>query len=166
MQETKLVLVSVDLAGYARATASLDALRIAAFLDAWYAACAAAFRPRGGRIVKFMGDGCLATFPDDRTVDAIDAISELAQASCDVAIAHQLPVKLGANVHLAIVAAGEIGPEGDRRFDVLGSGVNHLFLMGGAAGIRISEPVYRKLPNERRSAWSKHHPPATYTRSF
>lgn len=160
MQETKLVLVSVDLAGYARATASLDALSIAAFLDGWYAACAAAFRPKGGRIIKFMGDGCLAVFPEDRTVDAVDAIEELAKTPL------RLPLKLGANVHIAIVAAGDIGPEGDRRFDVLGSGVNHLFLMGGASGIRISEPVYRQLPNDRRGAWSKHHPPATYTRSL
>jgi adenylate cyclase len=160
IRESKLVLVSVDLAGYARATASLDALTIAQFLDAWYGACAAALKPRGGRIIKFMGDGCLAVFPGDRAVDAIDAVEELARGS------HTLPVKLGANVHLAIVAEGDVGPDGDRRYDVLGSGVNHLFLMGGAAGFRISEPVFRQLPNDRRAEWSKQRPPATYARSF
>ena len=47
--------------------------------------------------------------------------------------------------------------------DVIGSGVNHLFLMGGGAGLRISEPIYRQLPNEHRAPWRKQRPPATYT---
>jgi hypothetical protein len=37
--------------------------------------------------------------------------------------------------------------------------------MGGGAGIRISEPIYRKLPNERRGPWQKSKPPATYALS-
>jgi hypothetical protein len=32
----------------------------------------------------------------------------------------------------------------------VGSGVNHLFRMGGGTGIHISEPVYRQLPNAPR----------------
>jgi class 3 adenylate cyclase len=70
---------------------------------------------------------------------------------------------VGANVHLSTVAEGELGADGDRRYDVIGAGVNHLFRMGGGAGIRISEPVYRQLPNERRGAWRKQKPPSTYT---
>jgi adenylate cyclase len=164
-QETKLVLLSADLAGYARATASLDALAVAAFLDDWYRQCAATIRKRGGRIVKYMGDGCLATFPDDKCVAAIDTATELQRAIDDVKSKHQLKVEIGANVHLAVVAEGDFGPDDDPRYDVLGSGVNHLFLMGGGAGIRVSEPVYRQLPNDRRGDWKKNRPPATYTLS-
>jgi len=163
IRETKLVLFSADLAGYARATTNLGALAVAAFLDDWYRRCAAAVGLHGGRIVKFMGDGCLAIFPVDKCVDAVDTAAELRGATDGLRATHRVKVDVGAKVHLAIVAEGDFGPDDDRRYDVLGSGVNHLFLMGGGAGIRISEPVYRQLPNDRRGAWNKHRPPATYT---
>jgi hypothetical protein len=35
--------------------------------------------------------------------------------------------------------------------------------MGSGAGIRVSEPVYRQLPNDERTPWHKYQPPATYT---
>lgn len=161
IQEAKLVLLAADLAGYARACAHQGALDIARFLDAWYHRFATAISARGGRVVKFIGDGCLAVFPEDRVLDAVDVASELAEA----VRASRGPwrIELGANVHLAVVAEGDFGPEPVRRYDVLGSGVNHLFLMGGGAGIRISEPVFRQLPAERRTVWAKRRPPATYT---
>lgn len=164
-RETKLVLFAADLAGYTRASACLDALTVASLLDAWYRQCADAIRARGGRVVKYMGDACLATFPPDRCASAVDTAVELAGRLDELPAARGLKITVGANVHLAVVAEGEFGPDDDRRYDVLGSGVNHLFLMGGGAGIRISEPVYRQLPNHRRGAWSKHRPPATYTLS-
>ena len=166
LRETKLVLVSADLAGYVRATANLNALAVAAILDDWYRQCATTIRERAGRIVKYIGDACLATFPDGKCADALDAVAALQRALGEVRSKHRLKLELGANVHLAVVAEGDFGPDDDRRYDVLGSGVNHLFLMGGGAGIRISEPVYRQLPNERRGAWKKNRPPATYTLSL
>ena len=164
-RETKLVLLAADLAGYARATANVSALSVAALLDDWYAECAALVRERGGRIVKFMGDGCLAVFPEQRCLDAIEAAGELRLAANALRAKHGMKVDLGGNVHLAVVAEGDFGPADDRRYDVVGSGVNHVFLMGGGAGIRISEPVYRQLPNDRRGDWHRHRPPATYTLS-
>ena len=163
--ETKLVLLSASLAGYARATASLEAISVAAFLDDWYRRCAQSVRTRGGRVVKYIGDACLATFPDQREVAAVDAAVELQSAAAEVRAKHGVKVEIGANLHLAVVAEGEFGPDDDRRYDVLGNGVNHLFLMGGGAGIRLSEPVYRQLPNDRRGAWKKNRPPATYALS-
>ena len=44
----------------------------------------------------------------------------------------------------------------------MGRDVNQTFLLGRGAGIRISEPVYRALPNSARSPWSKHKPSAIY----
>jgi class 3 adenylate cyclase len=112
-------------------------------------------------VVKWIGDAVLAVFPEERAVDAVDAVAVLVDALH--AMRGVWRVDLSVNVHLAIVAEGEVGPDEDRRYDVLGGGVNHLFLMGGGPGIRISEPVFRQLPNERREGWVKHRPPATYT---
>jgi adenylate cyclase len=162
-RESKLVLCATDLAGWARATAARDALSLAAFLDDWYRRCGAVLRPRGGRIVKFMGDGCFAVFPEEACLLAVDAALELARDSAAVGAPHQLQLDVGVNLHLAIVAEGELGPDDDRRYDVFGSAVNHLFRMGGGPGVRISEPLYRRLPNERRAPWQRTRPPATYT---
>ena len=59
------------------------------------------------------------------------------------------------------MAEAELGLDGT--YDVVGMGVIHAFRMGGGAGTRISEPVYRRLPSDRRTPWRKHQPPATYT---
>jgi class 3 adenylate cyclase len=158
IRESKLVLLTADLAGYARACAHRDALAIARFIDGWYRGSAGVIRTRGGRIVKFIGDAVLAVFDDGRAIDAVDAAIELTDALGP----NEWRVELSANVHAAVVAEGEFGPDDDRRYDVMGSGVNHLFMMGGGSGIRISEPVYRRLPDARRGAWTKQRPPATY----
>lgn len=157
IEEKKLALFSADLAGYTRATAHLDALSVAAYLDEWYRHCGDAIRPRGGRIIKFMGDGCFAVFPEDRCPDAVDAALELARTT------QRLAVGVGTKLHLGVVAAGEVGPEGERRYDVFGSAVNFLFRMGGAGTLLISEPVYRQLPSDRRAAWERNKPPAVYS---
>jgi adenylate cyclase len=158
-RETELVLFTADLAGYARATAHLEALEVAAFLDGWYRSIEPILGRHGGRVVKYMGDGCLATFPADGCVAAIDAAAELLQIEPRVA---GVPVQAGVRIHLGVVAEGEVGA--DRRYDVFGSAVNHLFRMGGAGQVLISEPVYRRLPGERRRAWQAHHLPETYSR--
>lgn len=160
MNEERLALVLTDLAGYTRTTQSLDALAAAEFLERYYAICSEEISARGGRVVKWLGDACLAVFPVDRTTDAVSSV-EAIEARCG----GDLDTRLGASVHVATVAAGRIGPEGARGYDVIGSGVNHLFLMRrGRVELRISEPVYRQLDNERRGVWHKDKPPASYVR--
>jgi class 3 adenylate cyclase len=162
IRERKLTLVNVDLAGYTRAATKYEALELAAVLDEYYRRTAQTLCAHGGRVVKFMGDACFAVFPEERCADAVDAVLALERASA-ASGSGGLGLALGGNVHLAVVAEGELGPEDDRRYDVIGSGVNHLFRMGGGTGVRISEPVYRRLPDDRRGRWQKQKPPATYT---
>lgn len=153
----KLGLVSIDMAGFARWAVRREAIEVAALFERYYVAIGEIVRAHGGRVVKFMGDGCFAVFPEARCVEAVDAA--LAAMRWDT---EHTTLRMGAGVHLAQVATGELGVGDDRRWDVVGAGVNHLFRMGGGAGLRLSEPVYRKLPNERRARWRKEEPLATY----
>ena len=157
--EVPLLIAFVDLTRFFLQSQRVSDLVLADTLDAFYECVAAHVEKSGGRVVKFMGDACFAVFPEDRTVDAVDAVLALEREASGP---RGLGLSLGANVHLAIVAEGELGPDDDRRYDVIGSGVNHLFRMGGGSGVRISEPVYRSLPDERRGRWDKVKPPATY----
>ncbi len=164
--ERKLALLTVDLTGYTRAVAGARAIDVATFLDGYYRLCAMAVKQHGGRVVKFMGDACFAVFPEERAANAVDCALDLQSEAPKLAGGSSLygarPPAVGSNVHLATVAEGMLGADDDQRYDVFGEGVNHLFRMGGGAGIRISEPVYRSLPNDRRGPWEKTKPPATY----
>jgi adenylate cyclase len=154
-REAELVLFTADLAGYARATAHMAPLDVAATLDGWYRSIDAAIGAHGGRVVKYMGDGCLATFPPEACPAAVEAATEL--------LAHRaagLDLRVGVRIHLGIVAEGEVGA--DRRHDIFGSAVNDLFRMGGAGSVLISEPVYRRLPDQHRGCWRQHLAPVTY----
>ncbi|HWO23437.1 MAG TPA: adenylate/guanylate cyclase domain-containing protein [Kofleriaceae bacterium] len=157
-QETKLVLLAADLAGFTRAAEQLAPLEVAALLDGWYRAIEAILGRHGGRVVKYMGDGCFATFPAGACAAATDAAAEL--WALDRGATSGLAV--GVNVHLGTVAEGEVAVGADRRYDVFGGAVNHLFRMGGAGRLQISEAVYRELPEERRGQWQAQPGSATY----
>jgi adenylate cyclase len=162
-EERTLVMVLADLAGFTRAVAHLRAIEIATVIDRFYALCGEKVAAWGGRVVKFSGDNCLAVFAVEGARDAVAFAVELRAAVSSMAVQDGLDLDLGANIHLATVATGSFGSGSAPTEDVVGVGVIHTYRMGAGPGIRISEPVYRKLPNDERGSWRKHQPPATYT---
>lgn len=163
VRERQLVVVVVDLARFTQSVAGLSLQEVALLVDAFYRAAEEVIRGHGGRVVKFVGDGCLAVFEPDDVLRALDALDDLRARVVDLAGARNLSVELGANVHLSTVAEGELGEPS--AYEVVGMGVIHAFRMGGGPGTRLSEPVYRRLPSNRRSSWHRHQPPATYSRA-
>ena len=161
--ERTLVMVLADLAGFTRAVAGLQAVEIAELLDRFYVLCGDQVIAAGGRVVKFSGDNCLAVFEPTAAADAVATAIALRHAVTSMGSERGLPMDLGANIHMATVAIGRFGSESAPTDDVIGVGVIHTYRMGAGPGIRISEPVYRKLPNDQRGSWNKHQPPATYT---
>jgi adenylate cyclase len=154
-RETDLVLLTADLAGFARMADGMSAVEVAELLDGWYGALEAAIGGRGGRVVKYIGDGCLATFPADACAMAVEAARELA--------VHRIgdrELRTGVRVHLGTVAEGEVGP--DHRYDVFGSPVNDLFRMGRAGTVLISDTVYAQLSPEQRATWQAQTSPSTF----
>ena len=164
LAERRRVIVVLDLAGFTRAVGGLGAMELAQLVDDFYVVADAAVVEHGGRVVKFVGDGCLALFADDHVEGALGCIDAVASGLPALTRAHGVALELGANVHRSVVVEGEFGGGSSRGFDVIGPGIIHAYRMGSGAGIRISEPVYRQVPNEQRRAWEKRQPPATYTR--
>ena len=161
-EPTKRVIVLIDLAGCAKAFQREGDEKMVAFLQDYYVACEGAVTRRGGTVIKFMGDACLAVFRMDDAKNALDALVELQSTTAKLATDYGVQVALGANVHLAAAIEAEFGIGSSKRKDILGRGVNQTFLLGRGVGIRISEPVYRALPSSARSPWKKHKPPAVY----
>lgn len=148
----------VDLTGYARLAQSRDDLEVARLLDAFYRLCHARVREAGGRVIKFLGDACLAVFDPEVSAAAVGAMVEIRRG----VRALEPGLDVGINVHLTGLVEGEFGPDEDRRLDVVGGGVNQAFLLGRGPGIRLSEPVYRQLPSGARTPWKKRTTPAVY----
>lgn len=157
----KVILVD-DLSGHARASRDHSDETVATFLHEYYCVCEREVAGHGGVVVKFIGDACLSTFPEDGATDAIRAAVGIARWAIEAAAERGLDLKPGSNVHLATFMEGEFGSGASRRLDILGRGVNQAFMLGRGPGIRLSEPVYRKLPSGERSPWQKFKPPAVY----
>jgi adenylate cyclase len=153
-----------DLAGFSRAVGPLSTVELAELVNRFYAVASALIESRGGRVVKFVGDGCLAVFEEDAAPIAVACAVEFADVARELRREFGVAFDVGANVHLATIVEGTFGAGGSAAFDVMGAGVLHAFRMGAGKGTRISEPVYRKLPNDQRPGWRKHQPPATYAR--
>jgi adenylate cyclase len=162
-EERRRVLLLADLAGFTRSVASLGSLQIAELVDHFYRIADDVVGAHGGRIVKFVGDGCLAIFDEAHAVDAVTCAHALRERIRTLGPEHGVDLDLGANVHMSTVVEGQFGGGPTAALDVVGAGVIHTFRMGAGPGIRISEPVYRKQPNDTRARWRKHQPPATYT---
>jgi class 3 adenylate cyclase len=153
-------MVMVDLAGFTKAIAPLSSMQLAQLVDHFYRLMADTIAASGGRVVKFVGDGCLAVFDEEAVAEAVRFVHDVVEPVRALGQRHGVALDVGANVHLSVVVEGEYG---GRATDIVGAGVVHVFRMGAGPGIRISEPVYRKLPNDQRGPWKKHQPPATYT---
>lgn len=163
LSERRLVMVMVDLAGFTKAIAPLSSMQLAELVDDFYKLGAEAIERTGGRVVKFVGDGCLAVYDDSQAATAVRCVQALRDAVRSLGSRYGIALDIGANVHLSVVVEGEYGDGPSRGYDIIGAGVIHVYRMGAGAGVRISEPVYRQLPNDERGPWKKQQPPATYT---
>ncbi len=158
--EQQLVMVVIDLARFTRSVSGMDALEIAGLLDRVYEDTVPLIEAAGGRIVKYMGDGYFCVASPEAADAIVGAVVACADAVKRIAEERVLDLELGANIHLSSVAAGDFT---NGQFDVIGVGSIHAFRMGAGGGIRISEPVYRKLASSDRGPWAKYQPPATYS---
>jgi len=159
LSERRLVMVMVDLAGFTKAIAPLSSMQLAQLVDDFYRLMADVVTSHGGRVVKFVGDGCLAVFDETEALAAVTCVHDSVEPVRALGRDHAVALDVGANIHLSVVVEGDFGGHAD----VVGAGVVHVFRMGSGPGVRISEPVYRQLPNDQRGPWKKHQPPATYT---
>ena len=157
-----IVVLVADLDGYAKAFRIRTDVEMARFLDRYYRVAEDIIHEAGGQIVKFIGDSVLAAFPEHGGPQAVSAAVTLRSAVEQLGQQAGIPVRLGVNVHLGPAVDAELGQAPSRRRDIVGRTVNQAFLLGRGPGIRISEPVYRKLPSGERTPWSKNKPPAVY----
>lgn len=142
--------------------ASSDAdVGIATFFAELYRLAAEHLEPAGARIVKVMGDAGLAVFPPDAAETVILALCDLARHARQLARDHRLDTWLAVNVHVGPVVAGDFGPPGAERYDVVGKTVNVAARLG-RRGVTLSAQAFRCLSAEARERFEKLKRPTTY----
>lgn len=157
-REVIATVLFLDLSGFTAHMGNAEAEAVASKLRAFFTEAREAIEQEHGWVNKYLGDGLMAIFGGMRRDDDPHASARSAVLSALrlQRIIERYPWKLRAGLETGPVLMGEIGPERDRRFDVLGQTVNKAkrleeeasaggLLLGGqiAALIRRDYPVER-----------------------
>ncbi len=147
------ILLVVDLARYVALCRSVPDDPVARFIDGYYLTLHEAVTEAGGRVVKFLGDACLATFSFDQAERAVELVLALAPVVNAAARAADHDVEFGANLHAGSVVEGPFGSPAVHLVDVIGRSANEAFMLGKGPGIRMSEAMYRCLSPRSAAGW-------------
>jgi adenylate cyclase len=139
VQSIRAVLWYADIRGFTAIADSSAGLVVIELLDEVFEALAAPLRPRGGQVLKFLGDGILASFPfedanrAETCRQALDAAAEAMAALDRLNDARRATEKPTAVVDLALhlgeVLYGNIGAVDRLDFTVIGPAVNEVARM-------------------------------------
>jgi adenylate cyclase len=132
----RAVLWYADIRGFTPTSDSAPGSVIVALLNDVFEILTAALRPRGGQVLKFLGDGMLATFSFDEADRAqtcrraLDAAAEAMQAldarNAARAAAGDPVVSVDLALHLGEVLYGNVGATDRLDFTVIGPAVNEV----------------------------------------
>ncbi len=137
-----------DLRGFTELSGQLDRKRLLDLINDVFAHLVACISAHGGQVLKFMGDGLLATFVDkdgkpmcgpalNAASDAIAAIDTLRALRKDEGKATP---RVGIGLHVGEVLYGNIGAPGRLDFTVIGNAVNQTARIEGLCE-RIGRPI-------------------------
>jgi len=134
VESIRAVLWYADIRGFTAIADGTPGAAVIEMLDEVFEALVAVLRPRGGQVLKFLGDGMLATFSIADATDqatsrrALDAAAEAMQAIDRLNVARRRAGKPVAAVDLALhlgdVLYGNVGAVDRLDFTVIGPAVN------------------------------------------
>ena len=150
VESIRAVLWYADIRGFTALADTTPGAAVIELLDEVFETLTASLRPRGGQVLKFLGDGMLAIFPfEDGTPEqicrrALEAAAEAMRAIDRLKAARREASKPTAEVDLALhlgeVLYGNVGAVDRLDFTVIGPAVNE------AARIEaLCEPLGRKV---------------------
>lgn len=146
-QQSAMLIVFLDFTHFNQQSERVDDREIAEVLDAHYRRVAAAIQSAGGRVIKFIGDATMATFPERSVDSAVRAIFDMRLVEDKAMQFRGWVCRLQARAHFGDVVAGEVGPDGDRRYDVFGKAVNRAAKLR-TTGFTLSPDAYNRLTPE------------------
>jgi len=150
VQRIQAVIWFCDLRGFSSVANRVPQEELVEILDAYLEAMARPVLDHRGQILKFLGDGFLATFPlaqrrrESVCVDALAAASQLLEYfprfNAERRAAGKKTLEFGVALHLGEVLYGNIGASERLDFTVVGSAVNEASRIEG-----MCRPLQRKV---------------------
>ena len=115
-----------DIRGWTALSAAQAPEDTVAIANRYFEVMETAITSNGGEILKLMGDGILAIFPDDDAGRAVTAALAAAQSAHQAAKAADPPlgIRFSTAMHVGDVLYGNIGSDARLDFTVLGAAVN------------------------------------------
>ena len=159
--EVSRIIAFVDIAGYTQNAKHRTNSELAAFHDGFYAIVAQAATASGGRVVKYLGDGALLTWPETSADSAAKAMLGLRNAARRWMHENGWRTDLVVKVHAGEVVEGLFGPTDDRRHDVIGDAVAVAARLD-TRSFAISAEAFRRLAPLTRQLFKRHTPPIVY----
>jgi adenylate cyclase len=136
VEQMRAVLWYADIRGFTATADAAPGLTVIELLDDIFETLTATLRPRGGQVLKFLGDGMLATFAFDEAdrVEtcrrALDAAAEAMQAldalNATRAAAGKPVAAVDLALHLGEVLYGNVGAADRIDFTIIGPAVNEV----------------------------------------
>ncbi len=123
------------------------------FLNAYLRQVAPGIRAHDGVIVKFLGDGVMAVFPnsvDDAVEAGIDKFNRVQEYNCQRQAEGFLPIAIGMGIHVGHMMVGIVGEHNRIQGDALSDNVNLTARLEGltkfyGVSLVISEDVLNRL---------------------
>jgi adenylate cyclase len=150
VESLRAVLWLADIRGFTAIAETTPGLIVIELINAIFETLTASLRPRGGQVLKFLGDGMLAIFPfvdatrDETCARAIDAAVEAMEGLDRLSAERGRTGKPTAAVDLALHAGevlyGNVGAVDRLDFTVIGPAVNEV-----ARIETLCEPLGRKV---------------------
>jgi len=150
VESIRAVLWYADIRGFTQIADASPGLVLIELLDEVFEALAAALRPRGGQVLKFLGDGILVSFPFDdsnraetcrQALEAADeAMAALDRVNAARGAAGKPTAAVDLALHLGEVLYGNVGAVDRLDFTVIGPAVNEVARMEA-----LCEPLGRNV---------------------
>ncbi|WP_287287851.1 response regulator [Okeania sp. SIO2B9] len=129
-----------------------------AFVNGYLQQVCPEIRDRHGLIIKFMGDGIMAVFPDgadDAVETAIAQLKKLQEYNQTLKAEDFPPIKIGIGIHWGHMMVGIVGEEGRMSGDALSDNVNLTARLEGltkfyGVSLLISESAFNCLKNPQK----------------
>jgi adenylate cyclase len=134
VESVRAVLWYADIRGFTAIADKTPGLAVIELLNEVFETLTASLRPRGGQVLKFMGDGMLAIFPFneatrgetcrhalDAAAEAMHALARLKGAQCETG---KPVIEVDLALHIGEVLYGNVGAVDRLDFTVIGPAVN------------------------------------------
>jgi two-component system sensor histidine kinase ChiS len=159
--ESQVLIALFDWARFTAFSRARSSREVFEALDEFYRLSENVIHPRGGRILKYLGDAGLAVFPEVRVDDGVAALHELKETVDAWLREKRYDSSLHVNCHFGEVTLGPIGGPEARSLDAMGENINLCFTME-RRGFQVTPQVFRKLGSDARKRFHKYTPPIVY----